>query len=122
MAEQRRLLVGDRRRLAVEQRAQPAQRDAVYGDDLDDAAQHRRSITQNPADQVKDDVEILGGVGRGNSYFDPFAFALVSEARLGNAGFNSLRGPGRTQWDMGLFRQINLGGQRTCSSESRRST
>jgi hypothetical protein len=70
------------------------------------------SITQNPADQVKDDVEIFGGVGRGNAYFDPFAFAPVTEARLGTAGFNSLRGPGRAQWDMGLFRQINLGGQR----------
>jgi hypothetical protein len=70
------------------------------------------SINQNPADQVKDDVEILGGIGRGNSWFDPFAFAVVSEPRLGNSGFNSMRGPGRVQWDMGLFRQINLGGQR----------
>jgi len=69
------------------------------------------SITQNPADQVKDDVEILGGVGRGNSYFDPFAFVPVTEQRLGNAGFNSLVGPGRAQWDMNLFRQINLGQQ-----------
>jgi hypothetical protein len=71
------------------------------------------SINQNPADRVKDEVEILGGIGRGNSWFDPFAFAVVSEARLGNSGFNSIRGPGRTQWDMGLFRQINLGSQRT---------
>jgi hypothetical protein len=70
------------------------------------------SITQNPADQVKDDVEIYGGVGRGNSYFDPFAFAVVSEPRLGTAGYNSMRGPGRNQWDVGLFRQIGLGGQR----------
>ena len=70
------------------------------------------SVNQNPADQVKDDVEIFGGIGRGNSYFNPFAFAVVSEARLGNAGFNSMVGPGRTQWDIGLFRQVNLGGQR----------
>jgi hypothetical protein len=70
------------------------------------------SINQNPADQVKDDVEIFGGIGRGNSWFDPFAFAVVSEPRFGNSGFNSMRGPGRIQWDMGLFRQINLGGQR----------
>jgi hypothetical protein len=69
------------------------------------------SITQNPADQVKDDVEIFGGIGRGNSYFDPLAFAVVNEARLGNAGFNSMRGPGVKQWDVGLFRQINLGRQ-----------
>jgi hypothetical protein len=70
------------------------------------------SITQNPADQVKDEVEILGGIGRGNSWFDPFAFATVSEARLGNAGYNSMTGPWRRQWDVGLFRQVNLGGQR----------
>jgi hypothetical protein len=70
------------------------------------------SVNQNPADRVKDDVEILGGIGRGNSWFDPFAFAVVSEPRFGNSGFNSMRGPGRIQWDMGLFRQINLGGQR----------
>ncbi|MGH9370388.1 MAG: TonB-dependent receptor, partial [Vicinamibacterales bacterium] len=63
------------------------------------------------ADQIKDDVEILGGIGRGNSYFDPFAFAEVTEVRFGNAGFNTLRGPGAAQWDVGLFRQINLGGR-----------
>ena len=71
------------------------------------------SINQNPADRVKDEVEILGGVGDGQSWFDPFAFAVVSEPRLGNSGFNSMRGPGRTQWDMGLFRQVKLGGQRS---------
>ncbi|MGH9370234.1 MAG: TonB-dependent receptor domain-containing protein [Vicinamibacterales bacterium] len=69
------------------------------------------SINQNPADQVKDAVEILGGIGDGNSWFDPFAFAVVSEPRLGNSGFNSMRGPSRKQWDIGLFRQINLGRQ-----------
>ena len=65
------------------------------------------------ADQVKDDVEIYGGVGSGNSYFDPLAFVPVTEARFGNAGFNTVRGPGVAQWDLGLFRQINLGGVRT---------
>jgi hypothetical protein len=71
------------------------------------------SIGSNPADRVKDNVEILGGVGRGNSYFDPFAFAVVSEARLGNSGFNSMVGPGVAQWDAGLFRQIKLAGRRS---------
>jgi Carboxypeptidase regulatory-like domain/TonB dependent receptor len=70
------------------------------------------SITQNPADRVKDKVEILGGIGRGNAWFDPFAFAPVTEVRLGNSGFNSMVGPGRKQWDAGLFRQINLPGQK----------
>jgi hypothetical protein len=71
------------------------------------------SVNQNPADRVKDDVEILGGIGDGNSWFDPFAFAVVSEPRFGNSGFNSMRGPGTKQWDIGLFRQVNLGGART---------
>ncbi len=61
------------------------------------------------ADRIKDDVQILGGIGRGNSYFDPLAFAPVTEARFGNAGFNSLRGPGVRQWDVGIFRQLNFG-------------
>jgi hypothetical protein len=67
------------------------------------------SINQNPADRVVDEVRILGGVGRGNSYFDPLAFVPVTEARLGNSGFNSLRGPGVRQIDLGVFRRIQFG-------------
>ena len=33
-------------------------------------------------------VEILGGVGRGNSYFDPNAFAPVTDVRFGTSGRN----------------------------------
>jgi hypothetical protein len=62
------------------------------------------------ADQVKDDVEILGGTGRGNSYFDPFAFKNVTEARFGTAPFGAVRGPGYANWDVGLFRQFTLHG------------
>jgi hypothetical protein len=56
------------------------------------------------ADQVKPEVKILGGVGRGQPYFDTTAFRPVNEARFGTAGFNSLYGPGRFNWDFGLFR------------------
>ena len=66
---------------------------------------------QQTADLVKNNVEILGGIGRGSSYFDPFAFAPVTEARFGTAGYNILRGPGMKQWDVGLFRQFSLGSQ-----------
>jgi hypothetical protein len=69
------------------------------------------SVSQQLADRVEDDVEILGGVGRDNPYFDPFAFAPVTEVRLGNSGYNTLRGPGVAQWDIGLFRQIDFGGR-----------
>jgi hypothetical protein len=61
------------------------------------------------ADKVKDDVEIFGGTGRGNSYFDPFAFAPVTEVRFGNSGFNILEGPGIAQWDLGIFRRLDVG-------------
>ena len=45
------------------------------------------------ADQVKPDVK-LGGVGSGTPYYDPSSFAAVNEARFGNTGYNTLRGPG----------------------------
>ena len=60
------------------------------------------------ADLVKKKVEILGGIGRGHPYFDPFAFAPVTEARFGTAAFNLLRGPGYANWDLGLFRQFRV--------------
>ncbi len=60
------------------------------------------------ADQVKPTVQKLGGVGRGLSYFDPFAFDQVTEPRFGTAGLNSLRGPGIANWDFGVFRQFTL--------------
>lgn len=60
------------------------------------------------ADQVKADVAFPGGIGTGASYFDPLAFAPVTEARFGTAGFNSLRGPGLVNLDLSLFRTFRL--------------
>jgi hypothetical protein len=60
------------------------------------------------ADQVKSNVAILGGIGRGNAYFDPFAFAPVTEARFGTAPWRVLRGPSYANWDLGVFRQFQL--------------
>jgi hypothetical protein len=57
------------------------------------------------ADQVKP-VTILDGVGADTPYFDVTAFAPVTEARFGNAGVNSLRGPGAVNLDLGLFRSV----------------
>ena len=62
------------------------------------------------ADQVKDTVEILGGIGVDNPYFDPTAFRPVTEARFGTAGFNTLRGPGYANLDMSVFRTFHLKG------------
>ena len=60
------------------------------------------------ADQIKANVAIGGGTGPGQSYFDPTAFAPITAARFGNAGFNSLRGPGIGNWDVGLFREFPI--------------
>ncbi len=60
------------------------------------------------ADLVKPQVAKLGGAGRGLSFFDPFAFAPVTAARFGTAGFNLLRGPGLVNLDLGLFRSFRV--------------
>ncbi len=60
------------------------------------------------ADQVVASVQKLGGIGRGNPYYDPFAFNRVLEPRFGNAGFNSLRGPEFFNTDLGLFRTFEI--------------
>lgn len=60
------------------------------------------------ADQVKKDVQIIGGTGPGESWFDPLAFAPVTEARFGTSGFNILRGPGLGNLDASLFRDFRL--------------
>jgi hypothetical protein len=60
------------------------------------------------ADQVLPEVKILGGVGRGNSYFDPYAFAPVTAVRFGNTGRNILRGPGVINLDASVFRDFPL--------------
>jgi Carboxypeptidase regulatory-like domain/TonB dependent receptor len=57
------------------------------------------------ADQVKP-AQKLGGIGRATPYYDPSAFAEVTEARFGNTGYNILRGPGLFNWDFGLTREI----------------
>jgi hypothetical protein len=60
------------------------------------------------ADQIKSNVAILGNYGPGQSYFDPLAFGSVTDARFGNAGYNSLRGPRVVNLDLSLYRTFRL--------------
>ena len=60
------------------------------------------------ADQVKGSVQIIGGAGPGQSFFDPFAFKPVTEARFGTSSLNLLRGPGLVNWDFGVFREFPI--------------
>jgi hypothetical protein len=65
------------------------------------------------ADRIKPNVAILGGIGTGKSWFDPLAFAPVSDARFGSAGYDSVRGPGYANLDLSFFRQFPLRGSNT---------
>ena len=60
------------------------------------------------ADQVKPNVEKLGGIGLGSPYYDPNAFMPVTTARFGTVGFNTLRSPGTVNLDLGIFRQFDI--------------
>jgi hypothetical protein len=60
------------------------------------------------ADQVKPTVQRLGGIGAGKPFYDPSAFAAPVGVRYGTSGRNLLRGPGRVNLDLGLFRRITI--------------
>ena len=49
-------------------------------------------------------VNILGGHGTGQPYFEPAAFAPVTAVRFGNSGRNIIRGPGFFNLDGGVTR------------------
>jgi hypothetical protein len=60
------------------------------------------------ANQVRPSVAILGGTGPNQSWFDPLAFAPVTTATFGTAGFNSVFGPGAINLDAGLVREVQV--------------
>jgi hypothetical protein len=60
------------------------------------------------ADRVGE-VNLLGGIGADNPYYDPSAWAPITEVRYGNEGRNSIRGPGVMNIDAGLFRRFPVG-------------
>jgi len=64
--------------------------------------------TAQLADQVKTQVEKLGGAGVGLPFFDRAAYAPVRDARLGTSARNGLRGPGAVNVDLSLFRTFTL--------------
>ena len=60
------------------------------------------------ADQIKSNVAIIGGVGPGQSFFDPLAYATITAVRFGSSGFDSLFGPGQVNLDAALFRTFRV--------------
>lgn len=59
------------------------------------------------ADRVGEPT-IIGEIGAGKSYFNPLAFRPVTEARFGNSGFNSMRGPKFANFDFSVQRQFRV--------------
>jgi hypothetical protein len=58
------------------------------------------------ANQVLPTVEILGGHGPGQPYFNTAAFAAVTTPTFGNSGRDILRGPGLFSLNGGVFRSF----------------
>jgi hypothetical protein len=51
----------------------------------------------------------LGGIGADSPYYDPSAWAPVTEVRPGTSSRNSVRGPGWWDIDLSLFRRFPIG-------------
>jgi hypothetical protein len=60
------------------------------------------------ADQVNPTVAKLGRIGSSSPYYDPTAFAPVTQVRYGNSGRDILRGPGLVNVDASLFRNFRV--------------
>jgi hypothetical protein len=58
------------------------------------------------ADQILATVDIPGGHGVGQPYFNVNAYAPVTDVRFGTSGRNSLRGPGVFNIDASVFRDF----------------
>jgi hypothetical protein len=60
------------------------------------------------ANQILPNVSTVGSGLSGHPYFNPLAFAPVTAVGFGNAGFDTLRGPGSTNLDLNLFRDFKV--------------
>ena len=61
------------------------------------------------ADQINGTVTKFGGVGLNDvPFYDPTAFASVSQPRFGNMGLNALRGPLAFGMNLGIYRSFKI--------------
>lgn len=58
------------------------------------------------ASLAKSSIQILGGTGPNQSYFDPFAFTPGATGTIGTSALDAVRGPGTFNFDGGLFRDF----------------
>jgi hypothetical protein len=66
------------------------------------------SGSSQTADQILPNVQTIGGVGPGQSWFTPAAYANVTAVRFGSSGWDVLRGPGQIDLDASLFRTFRV--------------
>jgi hypothetical protein len=60
------------------------------------------------ANQVSPQVQKLGTIGPSSPFYNPLAFASVTQVAFGNVGRNSMRGPGVVNFNFGIFRIFSL--------------
>jgi hypothetical protein len=60
------------------------------------------------ADLINPTVEKLGGIGSGQPFYDPTAYAAPTGIRFGTSGRNTLRGPGTIDFDTAIFRAFPI--------------
>ena len=53
-------------------------------------------------------VQMVGGIGPGQTWFSTSSFAVPGTNRFGNAGRNSIRGPRLTNYDFSVFRTFSM--------------
>jgi len=78
-----------------------------FGLTASDALLNAKGQTQTP--DLIGPVKRLGGVGSGQHFYDPAAFAdVASGAVYGNVGRNPFLGPGSVNFDFSLFRTVKI--------------
>jgi hypothetical protein len=75
---------------------------APFSVSADGTSLNAQGSTQR-ANQIKSSVAIYKATGNSKLYFDTSAFAPVTTATFGTASYDSLRGPGYGNADVGLF-------------------
>ena len=66
------------------------------------------SGTNQTANQVLQNVEILGGIGSTQPWFNVLAYRPVTAVAFGNSGYNQLVGPHQINLDSSLFRTFSI--------------
>ena len=75
-----------------------------------------------PGADVLNRPDLVGGISYPktvNSWFNPAAFAAPAPGQWGSLGFNGLRGPGRHNWNLALFKEFVISEDRGSHVEFR---